>query len=339
MSLPDQMMFVEVDGSGGEGAGEPEVLRLARAPLPQPAADEVLIRVQAAGVNRPDVSQRRGVYPPPPGASPILGLEVAGEVVARGAAATRWQLGDRVTALANGGGYAEYCAVPELQCLPWPRGYDAIQAAALPETCFTVWANLFQIGGLAAGRSALVHGGTSGIGVTAIKLAREVGATIYVTAGSAAKCEAALRLGATAAINYREQDFVEEIRRLTDKKGVDVVMDMVAGDYVDRDLRCLGFGGKLVLIAMMGGRYAEKLDLGAISRLRLTITGSTMRPRPTDDKGRIAQELRDRIWPALDAGRCAPVIHAVFPLAEVAAAHRLMETSTHIGKIMLKVAD
>jgi NADPH2:quinone reductase len=334
MPVPAQMRFVEAAGAGG-----PEVLRLATGPTPAPAADEVLIRVLAAGVNRPDVSQRMGVYPPPPGASPIIGLEVAGEVVGRGAAATSWQIGDRVTALVNGGGYAEYCVAPQTQCLPWPKGYDAVRAAAIPETYFTVWANLFQIGGLAAGKAALVHGGTSGIGVTAIQLAREVGAAVYATAGSAEKCAACVTLGATAAINYREQDFVAEIKRLTEGRGVDVVMDMVAGDYVDRDLRCLGFGGKLVLIAMMGGRYAEKLDLGAISRLRLTITGSTMRPRTTADKGVIAQELREQVWPALDAGRCGPVIFQTFPLGEAAAAHRLMESSTHIGKIMLTVAD
>jgi NADPH2:quinone reductase len=334
MSLPDSMTIIAADGAGG-----PEVLKPATAPLPVPKPDEVLIRVLACGVNRPDVAQRKGHYPPPPGASPIIGLEVAGEVVGRGAAATSWQIGDRVTALVNGGGYAEYCVAPQTQCLPWPKGYDAVRAAAIPETYFTVWANLFQIGGLAAGKAALVHGGTSGIGVTAIQLAREVGAAVYATAGSAEKCAACVKLGATAAINYREQDFVAEIKRLTEARGVDVVMDMVAGDYVDRDLRCLGFGGKLVLIAMMGGRYAEKLDLGAISRLRLTITGSTMRPRTTADKGVIAQELREQVWPALDAGRCGPVIFQTFPLGEAAAAHRLMESSTHIGKIMLTVAD
>jgi NADPH2:quinone reductase len=328
------MSFVAVEGAGG-----PEVMRIAQAPVPTPNGDMVLIRVMAAGVNRPDVSQRMGHYPPPPDASPILGLEVAGEVVACGPEVVRWSMGDRVCALVNGGGYAEYCLAPSVQCLPWPDGYDATRAAALPETYFTVWANLFQIGGLSDGEAALVHGGSSGIGVTAIQLARAFGASVYVTAGSAAKCQACLGLGANAAIDYRTQDFVEEIRRLTQGNGVDVVLDMVAGDYVARDLRCLKMGGKLVLIGLMGGRSSPDFDFNPVMRRRLWITGSTMRPRSTMEKGAIAAELQARVWPLLDAGRCGPVIHQVFPLNQVQDAHRLMESSAHVGKIMLKVAD
>ena len=334
MPLPQTMTFVTTDG-----AGAPEVMRLAQGPLPTPDGDNVLIRVLATGVNRPDVAQRQGYYPPPPDASPVLGLEVAGEVVATGPDVVRWSVGDRVCALVNGGGYAEYCLAPSVQCLPWPAGYDAVRAAALPENYFTVWANLFQLGGLAEGEATLVHGGSSGIGVTAIQLARAFGATVYVTAGSPQKCQACVDLGANAAIDYRTQDFVEEIKHLTGGAGVDVVMDMVAGEYVARDTRCLKIGGKLVLIGVMGGRGAAPFDFNPVMRRRLWITGSTMRPRSTMEKGAIAAELQARVWPLLEAGQCAPVIHQVFPLAEVAAAHRLMESSAHIGKIMLKVAD
>jgi NADPH2:quinone reductase len=295
--------------------------------------------VLAAGVNRPDVAQRSGSYPPPPGASPLLGLEVAGEVASLGAGVTTLRLGDRVCALTNGGGYAEYCVAPGPQCLPWPSGYDAVHAAALPETYFTVWANLFQGGRLAAGERALIHGGSSGIGVTAIQLAREFGATVYVTAGSDDKCAACVELGATAAINYRTQDFVEEIARLTGKRGVDVVLDMVGAPYLQRDLRVLAMDGRLVLIAFLEGSKVEKFDFVTVMTKRLTITGSTMRPRTTAQKGAIAAALREKVWPALNAGRCGPVIHATFPLAEAAAAHRLMESSAHVGKIMLRVAD
>ncbi|MDE2582259.1 MAG: NAD(P)H-quinone oxidoreductase [Rhodospirillales bacterium] len=333
MTLPTSMTFIEAAGAGG-----PEVLRPATGPLPQPKPDEVLIRVLAAGVNRPDVQQRLGAYPPPPGASPIIGLEVAGEVAACGAEAAGFAVGDLVCALANGGGYAEYCAVPAAQCLPWPRGFDAVRAAALPETYFTVWANLFGHGRLAAGETALVHGGTSGIGVTAIQLAREFGATVYATAGSAEKCAACVKLGAAAAINYREQDFVAEVKRLAGGRGVDVVLDMVGGPYFARNLRCLAMDGRLVLIAFLGGSKTEAVDLVPIMTRRLTVTGSTMRPRTTAQKAAIAQALREKVWPILEAGRAGPVIHATFPLAEAAAAHRLMESSAHIGKIVLKVA-
>jgi len=334
MSLPPRMAYITTEGAGG-----PEVLKSAAGPLPVPKLDEVLIRVHAAGVNRPDVFQRAGNYPPPPGASPVLGLEVAGEVAAAGAEVGGWKPGDKVCALTNGGGYAEYCVAPAPQCLPWPRGYDAIQAAALPETYFTVWANLFQAGRLRQGEAALVHGGTSGIGVTAIQLAREFGATPYATAGSDEKCAACRRFGAAAAINYRTQDFAEEIKRLTDGRGVDVVLDMVGAPYTARNVRCLAMDGRLVIIAFLEGSKVDGFDFMPVMRKRLVITGSTMRPRSTAEKGAIAAALRDKVWPVLDQGRCAPVIHATFPLAQAAEAHRLMESSTHIGKIVLHVAD
>jgi NADPH2:quinone reductase len=320
------------------GSGEPDVLVPATGKIPEPGADEVLIRVLAAGVNRPDVAQRQGHYPPPPGASPIIGLEVAGEVVGHGTNAKRWRLGDKVCALTNGGAYAQYCVAPETQCLPWPAGYDAIQAAALPENAFTVWANLFQAGRLQPGETALVHGGTSGIGITAIQLAKAFGARIYATAGSAEKCAACERLGATAAINYRSDDFAQEIKRLTDGRGVNVVLDMVGAPYAQRNLRCLAMDGRLVFIAFLGGPIAEKFDFTTIMTKRLVLTGSTMRPRTTAQKAAIATELLDRVWPLLEEGRCRPVIHEVFPLEQAAAAHRLMESSQHIGKIMLEVA-
>jgi NADPH2:quinone reductase len=320
----------------GKGGG-PEVMAPARTALPQPAADEVLIRVMVTGVNRPDVAQREGSYPPPPGASPILGLECAGEVVALGAAVTRYRIGDRVCALTNGGAYAEYCTAPEAQTLPWPKGFDALRAAALPETYFTVWANLFGHGRLAAGETVLIHGGTSGIGVTAIQLAKAFGARVFATAGSAEKCTACLELGADAAINYRTQDFAEEVKRLTDGKGVDVVLDMVGADYLGRNLRSLARDGRLVIIAFLGG-FKTEADLRPIMVKRLTVTGSTMRPRTTAEKGEIAAALASKVWPLLEAGRAGPMIFQTFPLAEAVAAHRLMESSAHIGKIMLQVA-
>jgi NADPH2:quinone reductase len=296
----------------------------------------VLIRVEAAGVNRPDIQQRKGLYPPPPGASPHLGLEVAGEVVATGPGVSL-AIGSKVCGLANGGGYAEYCAVPATQCLPWPTGYDAVRAAALPETFFTVWANLFDIGRLSAGESVLVHGGTSGIGTTAIQLARAFGARAYATAGSAAKCEACVKLGADAAINYKDADFADGIKQFTNGAGVNVVLDMVGGPYMQRNLRCLAMDGRLVLIAFLGGAKVEQLDLTTIMTRRLTVTGSTMRPRTAAQKGAIAQELLAKAWPKLEDGSVAPVIHATFPLAEIEAAHRMMESSDHIGKIILTV--
>jgi NADPH2:quinone reductase len=331
MSVPATMKHIQADGAGG-----PEVLKLATGPTPVARPDEVLIRVEAAGVNRPDVAQRTGSYPPPPGASPLIGLEVAGEVVAVGRDVAGLKIGDRVCALTNGGGYAEYCAAPASQCLPWPIGYDALQAGALPETSFTVWANLFQIGRLKAGEKVLIHGGTSGIGVTAIQFAKAFGATVYITAGSDEKCAASLKLGADAAINYRTQDFAEEIKRLAEGRGVDVVLDMVGGAYANKNIRCLGMDGRLVLIAFLGGSKVENFDMTMIMVRRLTIAGSTMRPRTTAQKAAIAAELRAQVWPLLDAGCCQPVIHATFPLADAAEAHRLMESSAHIGKIMLR---
>lgn len=316
-------------------AGDAGVLGLATAPVPQPRDDEVLIRVHAAGVNRPDVMQRRGLYPPPPGASPILGLEAAGEVVALGSQVRDWHVGDRVCALTNGGAYAQYCVAPASQCLPWPRGYDAIRAAGLPETYFTVWANLFVHGRLAPGETVLVHGGTSGIGVTAIQLAREFGAQAIATAGSDEKCAACVKLGASAAVNYRTGDFAARVAELTGGRGVDVVLDIVGAPYFERNLQCLATDGRLVVVSVQGGAKVENLDLFLVMRKRLVITGSTMRPRTTAEKGAIAAALRARVWPALDAGRAGPVVHAVFPLADAAAAHRLMESSTHVGKIVL----
>ncbi len=332
MPVPEMMTVIS------HVAGGPETLVPAQAPVPTPDASEVLIRVQAVGVNRPDVAQRAGSYPPPPGASPLLGLEAAGEVVAVGAAVTRFKIGDRVCALTNGGAYAEYCVAPATQALPWPKGFDALQAAAVPETYFTVWANLFMMGRLAEGESVLVHGGTSGIGVTALQLAKAFGATAYATAGSDDKTAACLRLGAAAAINYKSVDFLDEIRRLTDKRGVDVVLDMVGAPYFERNLRSLAMDGRLVQIAFLNGSKVEKVDLMPIMTRRLTVTGSTMRPRTAAQKAVIADALYAKVWPLLEAGRCLPVIHSVFPLAEAAAAHRLMESSAHIGKIMLTVA-
>lgn len=333
MTIPDRMTYIEAVAPGG-----PEVLRPAIGPVPVPKPDEVLIRVLAAGVNRPDVSQRQGSYPPPPGASPIIGLEVAGVIAASGAEETQYRVGDKVCALTNGGGYADYCAVPAAQTLPWPAGYDAIHAGAIPETYFTVWANLFMLGRLARGEAALIHGGSSGIGVTAIQLAKEFGAAAYATAGTDAKVAACLKLGADAAFNYRTTDFLDEIKKATGGRGVDVVLDMVGAAYFERNLRSLALDGRLVMIAFLGGSKLETFDLTPVMTRRLTITGSTMRPRTTAQKGAIAAELRARVWPALDAGRCGPVIHQVFPLAEAAAAHALMESGTHFGKIVLRVA-
>lgn len=332
--IPQTMRYVAAAAAGG-----PEVLGVASTDVPRPAADEVLVRVLAAGVNRPDVVQRKGLYPPPPGASPILGLEVAGIVVAKGPQAGNVQVGDRVCALTNGGGYAEYCTVPALQCLPWPRGYDAIRAAALPETFFTVWANLFMHGRMQRGEKVLVHGGTSGIGVTAIQLAREFGASAYATAGSDEKCAACVRLGAAAAINYRTTDFAEKIAELTGGRGVDVIIDIVGAPYFDRNLRSLALDGRLVEVATQYGTKVEQFDLFQLMRRRLTVTGSTMRPRTTAEKGAIAEELRRKVWPLLDAGRVVPVIHQVFELDQAAEAHRVMESSVHVGKLMLHVAD
>ena len=317
--------------------GAADVLQIASMAVPHVREDEVLIEVHAAGVNRPDIAQRKGLYPPPPGASPVLGLEVAGVVVATGAQVHAFRIGERVCALTNGGGYAEYCVAPDAQCLPWPKGFDAIRAAALPETYFTVWANLFQHGRLARGETVLVHGGTSGIGVTAIQLAREFGAQVFVTVGSEEKAAACVRLGVEAAINYRTTDFAERINELTAGHGVDVVLDIVGAPYFERNMQCLAIDGRLVEVSTQLGTHVEKLDLFQVMRRRLTITGSTMRPRTTAEKGTIARALHEKVWPVLDAGRAGPVIHQVFALADAAAAHRLMESSAHIGKLVLKV--
>ena len=334
MPVPQDMTYIEADGAGG-----PEVLKPASGPVPMPKPNEVLIRVMAAGVNRPDVQQRKGLYPPPAGASPIIGLEVAGEVVRTGAEVTNWAIGDQVCALTNGGGYAEYAVAPETQCLAWPKDYDAVRAAALPETYFTVWANVFMIGRLGRNESLLVHGGTSGIGLTAIQLANAFGSNVYATAGSAAKCDACRKYGAEAAINYREEDFAESVKALTGGRGVNVVLDMVGAPYTARNLSCLARDGRLVQIAFIEGSKIPEFNLMPVMLKRLTITGSTMRPRTVEEKAEVARELAEKVWPVLDHGRCAPVIHEVFPFTKAATAHALMESGAHIGKIMLHVAD
>ena len=317
--------------------GAPEVLQIAQRERPVPGAGELLIRVAASGVNRPDVLQRQGNYPVPPGASDIPGLEVAGEIVdgdPAALAAEGFQLGDRVCALVAGGGYAEYCVAPVAQCLPVPKGWSELEAAGLPETFFTVWSNVFERGHLQAGETLLVQGGSSGIGVTAIQLAKARGATVIVTVGSAEKAQACLALGADHAINYREQDFVAEVARITNGRGVDVILDMVAGAYVARELDCLAEDGRLVIIAVQGGVKAE-VNAGKVLRRRLTITGSTLRPRPLAFKAAIARALRHAVWPLIEQGRIRPVIHGVFPAAQAVRAHALMESNQHIGKILL----
>ncbi len=317
--------------------GAPEVLRLGERPVPVPGVGELLIRVSASGINRPDVLQRMGHYAPPPGTSDLPGLEVAGVVQAGDAdalALAGLAIGDRVCALVAGGGYAPWCVAPAEQCLPVPAGLSDTEAASLPETFFTVWSNVFDRGRLQAGETLLVQGGTSGIGVTAIQLARAFGATVIATAGSDDKCQACLDLGAHHAINYKSQDFVAEVRRITDGKGVDVVLDMVAGGYVARELECLAEDGRIVIIAVQGGIKSE-INAGLVLRRRLTITGSTLRPRSVAFKGAIARALRERVWPLLAAGTVRPVIHSTFAAADAAKAHALMESNQHIGKIVL----
>jgi NADPH2:quinone reductase len=316
--------------------GPPEVLVPARRPIVPPGRGEILIDVKAAGVNRPDVMQRLGQYPPPPGASDIPGLEIAGEVAAVGDAVTDWRVGDRVCALVAGGGYAEYCPAPAPQCLRVPKGLGFVEAAALPETFFTVWTNVFERGRLAAGETILVHGGTSGIGTAAIALARAFGARVFATAGSAEKCAACLRLGAEVAIDYRAQDFVAVVKEKTDGRGVDVVLDMVAGDYIPRNIDCLAVEGRLVVIAVQGG-IKSTINILPVMHRRLTVTGSTLRPRTVEEKGRIARALGENVWPLLESGRVAPVVHATFPLEQAADAHRLLESGGHVGKIVLVV--
>ncbi|TNF52731.1 MAG: NAD(P)H-quinone oxidoreductase [Burkholderiales bacterium] len=326
------MSAVEIGSFGG-----PEVLRLTQRPVPVAGAGEVLIRVAASGVNRPDVLQRSGAYPPPPGASDLPGLEVAGVIESGDAAAMAeagLAVGDRVCALVAGGGYASWCVAPAGQCLPVPAGFDDVQAASLPETFFTVWSNVFDRGRLQPGESLLIQGGTSGIGVTAIQMAKAFGATVIATAGSDDKCVACLQLGADHAINYRSQDFSAVARELTGGRGVDVVLDMVAGDYVAREVECLAEDGRLVIIAVQGGVNAG-FNAGLVLRRRLHITGSTLRPRPVAFKAAIARSLREKVWPLLAQGRIKPVIHSTFEAARAADAHALMETNQHIGKIVL----
>jgi NADPH:quinone reductase len=318
--------------------GAPEVLVEVDRPDPHPGAGELLIRVSASGVNRPDVLQRKGAYAPPAGASDLPGLEVAGTIASGEPgelAAAGLKVGDRVCALVAGGGYAELCAVPIPQCLPMPAGLSDVEAATLPETFFTVWSNVFDRGGLKAGETLLVQGGSSGIGVTAIQLGKAFGATVIVTAGSEDKCAACLVLGADHAINYRASDFVEEVKRLTGGRGADVVLDMVAGEYLGRELRCLADDGRIVIIAVQGGVKSE-INAGEVLRRRLTVTGSTLRPRPVAFKGAIARALREKVWPLIEAGRIKPVIERVFEARGAAAAHALMESGQHVGKIVLR---
>jgi NADPH2:quinone reductase len=323
------MRVVQIDKPGG-----PEVLQPAERPRPQPKPREILVKVAAAGVNRPDVLQRMGLYAVPPDASDLPGLEIAGEVAACGSAVTRWKVGDPVCALTHGGGYAEYCVTPEVQALPVPKGLSMAEAASLPETFFTVWSNVFDRGRLAPGETLLVQGGTSGIGVAAIQMAAAMGNRVFATAGSEEKCAACLKLGASAAFNYKTQDFVAGVKAATGGKGVDVILDMAAGDFVPKELKALADEGRLVFIAFLRGPKTE-LDVNEVMRRRLTITGSTLRPRPVEFKGAIARSLRDKIWPLLEAGKIKPVVYRTFPLAQASAAHQLMESSQHIGKIVL----
>lgn len=330
-SLPAKMQAVEITRPGG-----PEVLQLKERPLPAPRAGEILIKVAAAGVNRPDVLQRTGHYPVPPDASDLPGLEIAGEVVATGDAVTLWKPGDQVCALVHGGGYAQYCTAPEVTALPLPRGLSAIEAASLPETFFTVWGNVYDRAKLAPGESLLVQGGSSGIGVTAIQMAKATGNRVFATAGSDEKCAACVRLGAEKAFNYRTQDFMAEVKAATGGKGVNVILDMVGGDYVPRELKALADDGRLVFIAFLRGPKTE-LDINELMRRRLTMTGSTLRPRPVTFKGYLAKNLREKIWPLIEAGKIRPEIYKTFPLAQAGDAHRLMESSQHIGKLVLTV--
>ncbi len=329
MTVPAQMQFVDISEPGG-----PEVLRLASGPVPAVNDGELLISVSAAGINRPDVLQRKGMYPVPPSASPVPGLEVCGEVAAAGDGASKFKVGEQVCALVNGGGYAEYVAVPEGQCLPVPAGLSAIEAAALPETFFTVWTNVFDRGALKAGESFLVHGGSSGIGTTAIQLAKARGAKVFATAGSKEKCRACEELGADLPVNYREHDFVEVINEATAGKGVDVILDMVGGDYVPRNVELAALNGRIVIIASLRGRQAD-LNIGPIMMKCLIVTGSVLRPRTDKEKAAIAASLYEHAWPLIESGEVKPVIDSVFPFKDVVKAHELMESSQHIGKIVL----
>ena len=329
--LPSTMRYI-----AAREPGPPDVLAIAVGPLPTPKEGEVLIEVSHAGVNRPDCAQRAGTYPPPPDASPIIGLEIAGTIVACGSGVPASRVGEAVCALTPGGGYAEYCTTPAGFCLPVPKGLSALEAASLPENYFTVWNNLIDRGRLRQGEKALIHGGSSGIGLAAIQLAKQFGATVFTTAGSDDKTAYCRSLGADHAINYRTHDFVAEIARITGKTGVDVILDMVGGDYIEKNLKCLALEGRLVMIAFLKGGRVE-IDWRHIMMRRLTVTGSTLRASPTERKFALARALSEKVWPLFEAGKVRTVIHRVFPLAEAAAAHALMESSQHIGKIMLAV--
>ncbi len=328
-AVPTQMTAIAISAPGG-----PDVLVPEKRPVPQPGDGEVLVKVAAAGVNRPDVMQRQGHYPPPKGAVDIPGLELAGEVVALGGNTKRWKVGDKLTALVTGGGYAEYCVVPEPQALPIPTGFSMVEAAALPETFFTVWHNVFERGALKSGESFLVHGGSSGIGTVAIMLAKAFGARVFATAGSAEKCEACRKLGADVAINYKTKDFVAVIKAASGGNGVDVILDMVGGDYIDRNYDAAAIEGRIVQIAFQGSPKAT-VDFRRMLGKRLTHTGSGLRPRSVADKGKMARALEEKVWPLLNAGKVRPVIDSTFPLYEAAKAHARMESSQHIGKIVL----
>jgi NADPH2:quinone reductase len=330
-TLPTNMTAIEITTPGG-----PDVLRPTTRPMPMPAMGEVLVAVEAAGVNRPDLYQRAGNYPPPPGASDLPGLEISGRIVALGLGAHHHTVGEAVCALVSGGGYATYCPVPAPQILPVPQGFSMVEAAALPETFFTVWTNLFERGNLRPGESVLIHGGSSGIGTTAIQLAKAFGARIFTTAGSLDKCRACEALGAHVAIEYKREDFAEVIRKKTSGRGVDVILDMVGGDYFQRNINSLAVEGRLVNIAYQHGAQVE-INFNPVMRNRLTITGSTLRPRTVEQKGAIAAALRQKVWPLLDRGAIKPQIFRTFPLAEAAEAHRLLESSDHIGKVVLTV--
>jgi len=331
-AIPETMLTIAITEPGG-----PEVLMPVEKPVPQPGDEEVLIRVHAAGVNYPDVMQRKGLYPPPKGAPAEPGLEVAGEIVALGPNAQGWEVGDNVCALISGGGYAEYCAAPAANCLPVPQGLSMVEAAALPETFFTVWTNVIERGGLKAGQSFLVHGGTSGIGTTAIQVARALGARVFTTAGSAEKCAMCEKLGAERAINYRKEDFVEVLREILGKQGVDVILDMVGGDYIQRNINIAARDGRIVNIAYLKGSKVL-VDFLPVMLKRLTLTGSTLRIRPVAEKAAIARLLEAKVWPLIEAGEIRPVIDSTFPLEKAAEAHRRMEEA-HIGKVVLEVMD
>ncbi len=329
--IPPTMSAVTIDGKGG-----PEVLKPATVPVPSPAAGQILVKVAAAGVNRPDVQQRMGAYPPPAGHSPLPGLEIAGEVAAIGEGVVRWKVGDKVCALVNGGGYAAYCLAEDVQTLPMPEGLDATAAAGLPETVFTVWNNVFDRGRLAPGEWFLVHGGTSGIGTTAIQMAKAFGARVMATAGSAEKAAFCRSIGADVAIDYKTEDFVKAARTATDGRGIDVILDMVGGDYTERNIVAAAEDGRIVQIAALGGAEV-KLNVARLMMKRVTLTGSTLRPRTRAVKARFARDIEERVWPLVRQGRLKVVVDSTFPLASAADAHRRMETSQHVGKIILVV--